>query len=58
MRAEHGRFIEDAPVPDSHSAHDADSRKQEPPDLDNLARQVYAVMKRRLAAERRRELFS
>ncbi|HTI52452.1 MAG TPA: DUF4157 domain-containing protein [Planctomycetaceae bacterium] len=30
--------------------------KQAPPDLDHLARQVYSIMKRRLAAERRREL--
>ncbi|PWT85394.1 MAG: hypothetical protein C5B56_14165 [Proteobacteria bacterium] len=32
------------------------TQKQVPPDLDQLARQVYSIMKRRLAAERRREL--
>jgi hypothetical protein len=58
MRGEQGRFIDDPPAPDPQSSHDADSRKRPSPDLDSLARQVYAVMKRRLAAERRRELFS
>lgn len=54
QRAERGREIADFPatlktafLPDGSTA----------PDLDALARQVYEILKRRLAAERRRELF-
>jgi hypothetical protein len=48
------------PAVEGHPARSEGSRekpqKQVPPDLDQLARQVYSIMKRRLAAERRREL--
>lgn len=54
QRAERGREIADFPAtlraamqPEIPAA----------PDLDGLARQVYEILKRRLAAERRRELF-
>jgi hypothetical protein len=51
--AEHGRSLEGEEGTSAHAApaHDA----APPPDLDVLARKVYDVLKRRLAAERRRE---
>jgi hypothetical protein len=55
MLAEQGRFLEEPPAVEAHPGHD-DGGMQPPPDLDHLARQIYAVMKRRLDAERRREL--
>ena len=50
--AEHGRSLEDEEVSSSHKAPDAAAPS---PDIDALARRVYDVLKRRLAAERRRE---
>jgi hypothetical protein len=41
-----------SPAPQSTTAEEP---KSAPPDLDALARQVYTVLKRRLAAEMRRE---
>ena len=54
--AEHGRRLDDhdAPALPSEHAHAADPASAAP-DLDVLARKVYDVLKRRLAAERRRE---
>ncbi len=49
--AEEGRSLEEE-VP---SGVPAEGQQQVQPDLDDLARQVYSVLKRRLAAERRRE---
>ena len=49
--AEEGRVIESA----APSHEPADAPKAVAPDLDVLARQVYAVLKRRLEAEMRRE---
>jgi hypothetical protein len=50
--AEHGRSFEGEATKSPHAA-PADAAP--PPDLDVLARKVYDVLKRRLAAERRRE---
>jgi len=51
--AEHGRSLEGEQDASTHAA--APSEAAPPPDLDALARRVYDVLKRRLAAERRRE---
>jgi hypothetical protein len=55
QRAAQGRPSGDGQPARSEGAQDK-PQKQVPPDLDQLARQVYSIMKRRLAAERRREL--
>jgi hypothetical protein len=49
--AEHGR----TPEAPSASAGHGESPAAKPPDLDHLARQVYAVLKRRLQADAYRE---
>lgn len=53
QRAEHGRSL---PTVDTGTAHAAQSYEGSAPepDLDALAQQVHAILKRRLAAERRR----
>jgi hypothetical protein len=51
--ADHGRPADEAPAAASAPQHPHDDAP--PPDLDTLARHVYDVLKRRLAAERRRE---
>jgi hypothetical protein len=53
-RAEAGRVLEHSAPPSPASA--AEGQKASP-DLDALARQVYSVLKRRLEAEQRRQLF-
>jgi hypothetical protein len=55
QRAAQGRPSGDGQPARSEGVQDK-PQKQVPPDLDQLARQVYSIMKRRLAAERRREL--
>jgi len=50
--AEHGRTLE---AEEPSSPHKAPADAAPPPDIDALARRVYDVLKRRLAAERRRE---
>jgi hypothetical protein len=59
-RAEHGRQLgDDTPAAAlSPTVPAAERAEQVQPDLDALARQVYAILKRRLAEERRREFFS
>jgi len=53
--AEQGRTISEQ-RPTQTAPTREEPERHVPPDLDNLARQVYLIMKRRLAAERRREL--
>jgi hypothetical protein len=55
QRAEQGRTLE-APVAAAAPASGPEPDKPVAPDLDLLARQVYAALKRRLDAERRRQL--
>jgi hypothetical protein len=50
QRADRGRTL---PETESESAHVREERAPEP-DLDALAQQIHAILKRRLAAERRR----
>lgn len=52
-RADPERSVEEPAPPDAHAP--APSHAAPPPDLDALAQQVYQVLKRRIAAERRRE---
>lgn len=52
-RAAADRSVDESPAPSTAAAPAAGP--EPPPDLDTLARQVYDVLKRRLAAERRRE---
>jgi uncharacterized protein DUF4157 len=56
QRAEVGRSLSDEEPPAPAPATQAETPKPVAPDLDVLAKQVYAVLKRRLDAERRREL--
>ena len=56
QRAAHGRTItEETEAASEAPSHTPEHTPQPEPDLDALARQVYAVLKRRLATERRRE---
>jgi hypothetical protein len=51
------RVDDDSPTTDARPAeHPPESPTQPEPDLETQARQVYAILKRRLAAERRREM--
>jgi len=55
-----GRSLEEDPHSAPAAVHQAEmteSVKQVAPDLDAMAQQVYSILKRRLAAERRREAF-
>jgi hypothetical protein len=52
-RAERSRSLAEAEYP-AAEAHEAANGHAPAPDLDALAQQVYAVLKRRLAVERRR----
>ncbi len=55
-RAESGRSLPAAEAPQPAEAHEQPQGGKPPaPDLDALAKQVYSVMRRRLAADRRRE---
>jgi hypothetical protein len=53
MRADTDR-PESQPQPSWSQNEDPQERAAPPPDLDDLARKVYAVLKRRLAVEQRR----
>jgi hypothetical protein len=55
QRAESGRTVADEAASPTTSSSSQEEQKAAPPDLDALARQVYAVLKRRLEAEVRRE---
>jgi len=55
-----GRSLEEDPYSAPAAMHEAQTTetvKQVAPDLDAMAQQVYSILKRRLAAERRRESF-
>jgi len=57
--AEEGRSLGEETAPHHGAAESTEptkSGRHVPPDLDTLAREVYMILKRRLAAERRREL--
>jgi len=55
-RAESGRSLPEAGPHGEGGAHQgSEEKKQAGPDLDALARQVYTIVRRRLAADRRRE---
>jgi len=55
-RAESGRSLLEAEAPHEGGGHDRpEEKKHAGPDLDALARQVYTIVRRRLAADRRRE---
>ena len=54
-RAETGRAVSEGPAPTPTGASDADGSKAPAPDIDALARQVFAALKRRLETEIRRE---
>jgi hypothetical protein len=56
LLAEQGRTITEESPAHPATTEARELEKHVPPDLDHLARQVYSLMKRRLAAERRREL--
>jgi hypothetical protein len=55
-RAESGRSLPEADSPPPAEAHEHPEEGKHPePDLDAMARQVYSIVRRRLAADRRRE---
>jgi len=55
-RAESGRSLPEAEAPREAGDHERpEAGKHAGPDLDALARQVYTIVRRRLAADRRRE---